>query len=74
MILDQFREKIFFEELLVNVRIFSFLPCYKLFINRIARALPWNTKPSFFTHGPRKLGPYFKTSGLVFHGMALASG
>ena len=31
-------------------------------------------KPSFFTHRPRKLGPYFKSSGLVFHGTALASG
>ena len=33
--------------------------------------------PNFFTQGPRKLGPYFKTSGLVFHGtgpIALASG
>ena len=53
---------------------FSFLACNKLFINRIAHAVRWNTKPSFFTHGPRKLGPYFKTSVLVFHGTALASG
>ena len=29
--------------------------------------------PRLLTHGPRKLGPYFKTSGLVFHGTALAS-
>ena len=28
--------------------------------------------PRFFMHGPRKLCPYFKTSGLVFHGTALA--
>ena len=30
--------------------------------------------PRFFTHGSRKLSPYFKTSGLVFQGTALASG
>ena len=49
-------------------------PLNKLFINRTARAVPWNTKASFFMHGPRKLGPYFKISGLVFHGTALTSG
>ena len=74
MILDLLRENIFSMNCRLMFRIFSFLPCNKLFINRIARAVPWNTKPSFFTHGPRKLGPYFKTSGLVFHGTALPSG
>ena len=53
---------------------FSFLRYNKLFINWVALAVPCNTKPSFSAHGPHKLGPYFKTSGLVFHGMALASG
>ena len=35
-----------------------------------------NTKPSFFTNGPRELGLYFKTLGLVFNGIrsALAFG
>ena len=67
-----FREIV--RNLSVNFRnIFDFA-INKLFIDRIARAVPWNTKPSLFTHGPRKLGPYFKTSGLVFHGTALASG
>ena len=67
--------KIFFSEnCRLMFRIFSFLPYNTLSINRTARAVPWNTKSSSFTHGPRKLGPYFKTSGLVFHGTALASG
>ena len=34
----------------MTMPIFSFLPDSKLFINRIARAVPWNTKPSFFKH------------------------
>ena len=62
-----FVEQYFFRQLSANFRwmfgIFSFFLCNKLFINRIPRAVPWNTKPSFFTHGHRKLGPYFKTSG-----------
>ena len=60
-----FVKKYFLGELSANCRsmfwIFSFLSSNKLFINRIARAVPWNTKPSYFTHGPHKLGPYFKT-------------
>ena len=58
----------------VNVRYIFVFAINKLFTNRIARAVQWNTKSSFFTHGPRKLSPYFKISDLVFHGAALASG
>ena len=43
---------IVFRKMSANCRwmigIFSFLAYNKLFINRIARAVPWNTKPSFF--------------------------
>ena len=34
----------------VNFRNIFVFANNKLFINRIARAVPWNTKPSFFTH------------------------
>ena len=69
-----FMKNIFWENCQQIVGQFSFLLCNKIFINRITRAVPWNTKPSLFTHGLRMLGPYFKTSGLVFHNTALASG
>ena len=65
---------IFFGEVSVNVRNIFVFAINKPFINRIAPAVPWKTNLSFSTHGPRKLGPYFKTSGLVFHGMTLAFG
>ena len=76
MILDQFREKMIFRKIFgkfsVKVRYISFLPFNKLFINRIARAVPWNTEPEVLKYGQSLRGPCVKNEGLVFHGMARA--
>ena len=58
----------------VNIRNTLVLAENKILINRIASAVPWNSKSSSFTHRTRKLDPYFKTSDLVFHDTALAPG
>ena len=67
--------KIFFRRIVGQCsEYFRFWHIINYLLSGLLGAGPWNTKPSFFTHGPRKLGPYFRASGLAFHGTALASG
>ena len=69
------QQKTFFQRIVSKLsEYFRFCHVRNHLLTQIAHAVPSNTEPSFFAHGPRKLVLYFKTSGLVFHRMALPSG
>ena len=51
--------------------IFSFGPLINYLLTELLVLYREILSPPFLTHGPRKLGKYFKASGLVFHGTAL---
>ena len=67
--------KIFLAKLSSSSRWISGILSFFRVINYLltACAMPWNTTPSVFTHGPRKLSPYFKTLVQVFYGRTLAT-